>query len=101
MYVMKTAEHLTWDNVARIHGILILDEAETIHELDLSDLASTVGGEVILDICLGSYFQIPWSAKRSSMVNNPSWIHQVEDLQSSRLHSSEDSSIPLRGRFPK
>jgi hypothetical protein len=46
---------LTWDNVPGVHGILVLDETEAIHELDLGDLASAVRGEVRLDIGLGSW----------------------------------------------
>jgi len=42
-----------WNDVTRIHGIFILNEAEAIHELDLGDLPSAMGREVILDILLG------------------------------------------------
>lgn len=44
---------LTWDDISSIHGIFIFNEAEAIHKLDLGDLASTMGGEVTLDIGLG------------------------------------------------
>lgn len=44
----------TWNHISRIHCIFILDEAETIHQLDLHYLASTVGTKVRLDILLGS-----------------------------------------------
>jgi hypothetical protein len=44
---------LTRNNVTRVHRVLVLDEAEAVHELDLSDLASAMGLEVGLDICLG------------------------------------------------
>lgn len=43
----------TWDNIASIHGILILYETETIHELDLGNLAGTMFAEVSLDFWLG------------------------------------------------
>lgn len=46
---------LTRNNVARIHGILILNEAEAIHELDLRDLAGAMGTEVSLDLGLGDF----------------------------------------------
>lgn len=46
---------LTRNNVARIHGILIFDEAEAIHELDLRDLAGAMGTEVSLDLGLGDF----------------------------------------------
>lgn len=44
---------LTRDNVAGVHSVLILDEAETVHELDLRDLAGAMGSEVLFDIGLG------------------------------------------------
>ena len=46
---------LTWDDIPGVHGILVLDETEAIHELDLGDLASAMRGEVRLDIGLGSW----------------------------------------------
>lgn len=46
---------LTRNNVARIHGILILNEAEAIHELDLRNLAGAMGTEVSLDLGLGDF----------------------------------------------
>ena len=42
------------DDIARIHGVLVLDEAEAIHELDFHDLTGAMGIEVILDIGLSS-----------------------------------------------
>jgi len=45
----------TWNNVARIKGVLVLDEAEAIHEFDLSNLAGAMGVEVVLNVGLGSY----------------------------------------------
>jgi hypothetical protein len=44
---------LTGNDVTRIHGVLVLNETKAVHELDLSDLASAMGLEVALDICLG------------------------------------------------
>lgn len=44
---------LTWNNIASIHSILILNEAEAVHELNLCDLASSMSLEVSLNICLG------------------------------------------------
>lgn len=43
------------NDIARIHRILVLDEAEAIHELDLCDLSGAMGRKVRLDISLGSY----------------------------------------------
>lgn len=46
---------LTRDNIARVHVVLVLDEAKAIHELDLGNLAGAMGVEVVLNIGLGSY----------------------------------------------
>ena len=45
---------LTWNDVARIHRIFVLDKAEAIHELDFGNLARAMGVEVVLNIGLGS-----------------------------------------------
>lgn len=45
----------TGHNVTRVHRIFVLDEAKAVHELDLGDLASAMGVEVVLNIGLGSY----------------------------------------------
>lgn len=44
---------LTRNDVTRVHSVLVLDEAKTVHELDLSDLAGAMGLEVALDFRLG------------------------------------------------
>lgn len=44
---------LTGHNVTGIHRILVLDEAEPVHELDLSDFAGAMGREMGLDVSLG------------------------------------------------
>ncbi len=46
---------LTRDHVPSIHGVLVFDEAKTTHELDLRDLARTVGVEVLFDLLLGDW----------------------------------------------
>lgn len=53
-YSNSSEQVFTWDDVARIHGVLVLDEAEAIHEFDLGDLASSVSLEMGLDVCFGS-----------------------------------------------
>lgn len=47
-------EWLTRYDIARIHGVFVLDKAEAIHELNLRDLAGAMGVEVVLNIGLGS-----------------------------------------------
>lgn len=43
----------SWDDVTRVHHVLVLDEAEAVHELDLGDLAGAMGAKVARDILLG------------------------------------------------
>lgn len=50
---MRMATKLTRNDVTRVHGVLVLNETKTIHELDLSDFASAMGLEMRLDFCLG------------------------------------------------
>lgn len=45
---------LTWNNIARVHRVLIFDEAESIHQLDLGNFASAMGRKVSFNIGLGS-----------------------------------------------
>jgi len=44
---------LTRYDVARIHGIFVLDEAEAVHELDFGNLASAMSRKVTLNILFG------------------------------------------------
>ena len=44
---------LTWNNIAGVHGIFVLDETEAVHELDFGDIAGAMGREVGLNIGLG------------------------------------------------
>lgn len=46
---------LTWNHIPGVHGILVLNETKAIHELDLRDLAGSVGREVRLDIGFGRW----------------------------------------------
>lgn len=46
---------LTRDNITGIHGILVFDKSKAVHELDFGDLAGTMGGEVSLNVGLGSF----------------------------------------------
>lgn len=58
---------LTWHDITRIHRVFVLNEAKAIHELDLGDLASAMGVEVVLNIGLGSYSaRVPVSEFRGS-----------------------------------
>lgn len=46
---------LTWNNVASIHCILVLDEPKAIHEFDFGNLAGAMSTEVGLDVGLGDF----------------------------------------------
>lgn len=41
---------LTRDDITRVHGIFVFDEAKAVHELDLANLSGTMGLEVVLDV---------------------------------------------------
>ena len=56
--MIRVARH-TWDYITSVHGVLVLDETEAIHELNLSDLASAMGVEMVLNIGLGSCSTVP------------------------------------------
>jgi hypothetical protein len=43
----------TGNHIAGIHSILVFDEPEAIHELDLGDLSCAMSVEMGLDISLG------------------------------------------------
>jgi hypothetical protein len=43
----------TGNHIAGIHSILVFDESEAIHELDLGDLSCAMSVEMGLDISLG------------------------------------------------
>ena len=51
---MFAPSRLTWNDIARIHSILVLNEPESIHELDLGDIAGAVSVEMCLDSGFGS-----------------------------------------------
>lgn len=43
---------LTWDNILRIHRIIVLEKAEAIHELDFFDITGAMRTKVLFDIGL-------------------------------------------------
>jgi hypothetical protein len=96
-------EALTRNDVAGIHSILVLDETEAVHQLDLSDLSGTMGIEVGFDICLGRCIR-----KNASVYGRASYQLRASQLCDPRKlyyncfgieYSHRD--IPLRGRLPK
>ena len=44
---------LTRNDIRRVHGVVIFDEAKTVHEFHLGDVAGAMGLEVFEDIFLG------------------------------------------------
>jgi hypothetical protein len=67
----------TWNNITGIHGVLILDEAETVHQLHLENLSSAMAGEVALDVGLGSCWSSSvsggWFPSEASKGGNERW----------------------------
>jgi hypothetical protein len=51
----RAAGQHTRHDITCVHGIFVLDKAESVHKLDLGDLASAMGVEVVLNVGLGSY----------------------------------------------
>jgi hypothetical protein len=41
-----------WNDIARVHGIFVLDEAEAVHEFDFCNLAGAMGLEMSFNIGL-------------------------------------------------
>lgn len=51
---LRTGVHdLTWNDVTRVHSVFVLNEAKSVHELDLSDFASSMSLKVGLNLSLG------------------------------------------------
>lgn len=46
---------LTWNDISCIHSIIILNETEAIHELDLNNLSGAMSSEVSFNVGLGCY----------------------------------------------
>lgn len=85
---------LTWDDVPGIHGVLVLDETEPIHELDLGDLARPMGREVSLDIGLGS-----WRGRQDRPGVSISAAAPPRARRGCELRVADNS--PCRGRLPR
>ena len=119
-YTSENRSVLTWNNVSRIHGVFVLDEAEAIHELNLGNLARAMSVEVILNIGLGSYNHGPVSDARSPRMSAPSPASldsRIRNTANEGTFSASPKSeaarrsyvlmrqvgrnIPLRGRLPR
>lgn len=44
----------SWNNIAGIHWVLVLDETEAIHKLNFGDFSGSMSREVSLDVGFGS-----------------------------------------------
>lgn len=64
---------LTRNDVPRVHGILVLDEAEAVHELDLGDLASAMGCKVAFNIGLGGCGGWDWQSATRIIQEEKRW----------------------------
>jgi hypothetical protein len=47
-------DRLTRYNIARVHGVFVLDEAEAVHQLDFRNLTRPMSTEVFFDVLLGN-----------------------------------------------
>lgn len=68
----------TWDDIACVHVVLVLDEPEAVHELDLGNLAGAMGVEVVLNIGLGSYNHTIRLAMPCPGLETPVQLHILE-----------------------
>ena len=53
LYLDYHYDRLTWNNVLRIQRVLVLKEAEAIHELDLCNVSGAMALKVLLNIFFG------------------------------------------------
>jgi hypothetical protein len=51
----KMRRQHTRHDITCVHSIFVLNKAKAVHKLDLGDLASAMGVEVVLNVGLGSY----------------------------------------------
>jgi len=82
IFAEETTVRLTRNNITGIHGILVFDESEAVHKLDLGDLAGAMSVEMALDISFGSYLVV------STHHHAPRTMTRRSEL--STYHSSED-----------
>jgi hypothetical protein len=87
-------------DIARVHGVLVLDEPKAIHKLNLGDLAGAMGVEVVLNIGLGSYIHM---VQLALPCQDPAPAAGTSQKQIRRFHPApeNEASIPVRGKFPK
>ena len=74
MIWIAASQQLTRNYIPCIHSIFVFDEAKPIHELDFSNLTSTVGLKVRLDIGLCGYcgdFLRQWKSMSRSLTAIP------------------------------
>jgi hypothetical protein len=77
----------TGNHIAGIHSILVFDEPEAIHELDLGDLSGAMSVEMALDV---SFCRWGWSA-----------IFFDSGEARSRKELCDEVCSPFRGRLPR
>lgn len=83
----------TWNDIPGIHGVLVLDETEAVHKLDLGNLSGAMGREVRLNIGLGR-----WGGRQC--------LRGVVGLRGAArtgaaLSRRVTRNSPFRGRLPK
>jgi hypothetical protein len=80
----------TGNHIAGIHSILVFDESEAIHELDLGDLSCAMSVEMGLDICLGGW---GWSVTF--------FKHDSTRMCETAEDGCDEIYSPFRGRLPR
>jgi hypothetical protein len=96
----------TWNDITGVLGVLPLDEAKAVHQLDLRDLASAMFQEQGLDVGLGGFAWVVSIRKQSVFSPLPffpssrPWRRVPEGRRPGSRHVAFGCS-PLRGRLPR
>lgn len=93
---------LTRDDVAGIHGVLVLDETKAIHQLDLSDLTSAMGGEMSLNIGLGSFgWASVWYGQRGMVASRADgiWPRRIHGTGAHQGTYQSGANCPSTGEW--
>ena len=109
---MMRALGLTWNNITCIQRVFVLDEAKSIHELDLCDLSSPMSIEMVLNFLFGGC-----QTRARSALDPGSELHRrskeqvhhgQEDIagpfsitKTRVIRVGDDGRIPFRGKLPR
>ena len=89
----KMRRQHTRHDITCVHSIFVLNKAKAVHKLDLGDLASAMGVEVVLNIGLGSYSYAVQSANSVELSEGPRAQAPaptaVDQCQGDSVHASQ------------